>query len=350
MKLLKIFALISIFSLSLNLSVSAEQNGSISGQVLDTLGAAVPGATVTAINVGNQEKSVTTNRQGEFVIKNVAPGKYTLRVTAPKFGLYENKEVDVKAGENYPLVIALAVDAIRAEVLIENNQFNVSSVFNSTILTQKDIENLPDNPEQFKAALRNIAGAFFDEDEDEDGGITVDGFSANGALPSKQSIREVRINRSSFSAEYERMGSSGIEILTRPGSDTMYRSQGFFNFNDARLNSRSPFALNRAPSQSRLFGTSFSGPLQKGRSSFFLDFSRGQLAESRVVNASILDSSYKVVPFRQDISTPNKNFSFSTRGDYQINKFNTLTARYSLNKNSSENQGVSDFSLAEPRF
>ncbi|MGI9055923.1 MAG: TonB-dependent receptor domain-containing protein, partial [Pyrinomonadaceae bacterium] len=185
-------------------------------------------------------------------------------------------------------------------------------------------------------------------EDDEDGGITVDGFSGS-KLPSKKSIREIRINRNQFSAEYERMSSGGIEILTKPGTD-QYHGQGFFNFNDARMNSRSPFAANRAPSQSRIFGGSFSGPIQKGKSSFFLDISNGQNSESRVVNASVLDSSFNVVPLRQDINVPTQSLSISSRFDFQLNKNNTLSARYGFTSNKSDNQGVSDFSLPSRGF
>jgi hypothetical protein len=159
----------------------------------------------------------------------------------------------------------------------------------------------------------------------------------------------VRINRSQFSAEYERLGFGGIEILTKPGSDK-YRGQGFFNFNDARLNSRSPFAATKAPSQAKVFGGNFSGPLQKKRSSFFVSVNSGQIDQSRILNATVLDAAYNIVPLREDIRTPTRNFSFSPRFDHQINKDHTFSARYSYSKSTSENQGVSDLSLPSRAF
>ena len=47
------------------------------------------------------------------------------------------------------------------------------------------------------------------------GAIFIDGFSG-GQLPSKASIREIRINQNPFSAEYDKLGYGRIEIFTKP--------------------------------------------------------------------------------------------------------------------------------------
>nr|MBA2378667.1 TonB-dependent receptor [Blastocatellia bacterium] len=139
--------------------------------------------------------------------------------------------------------------------------------------------------------------------------------------------------------EYDRLGFGRIEILTRPGSD-QWRGSAFLNFNDARLNSRNPFALNRAPSQTRTYGGNVSGPIQKGRSSFFLDISNRDIDSNSVINAIILDPNLNEVPFQQEIQVPTRRFSVSPRFDYAINQNNTLIVRYSYSRNSSENQGL----------
>ena len=49
----------------------------------------------------------------------------------------------------------------------------------------------------------------------------------------------MRINSNPFSPEYERPGFGRIEILTKPGTDTLH-GQAFGQFNNEMLNSRSP--------------------------------------------------------------------------------------------------------------
>lgn len=350
MKFFKLFVFFVSFSLSIAPGVFAQQNGTVEGQIVDSLGGVISGAAVTAANSsGADEKSAITDQRGDFVIKGLAPGRYLIRVAAAGFAPYENPELEILSGEKKQIKIALAIASITEEVIITaNGNFDTDSVSNAQILTGADLESLPDDPNQLKAALRAMAG-FSIDDDDEDEGITVDGFSGRGSLPSKNSIREVRINRNQFSAEHDRMSYGGIEIFTKAGANK-FHGQSSFNFNDSRLNSRSPFAANRAPSQSKFFGAGLSGPIQKGRSSFFLDFNNSRTDESRVVNASVLDSSFNIVPLRQDVKAPTRNFSLGPRVDFQLNKSNTLSIRYGFSNNRSDNLGVADLSLPELAF
>ncbi|MDQ6785785.1 MAG: carboxypeptidase regulatory-like domain-containing protein [Acidobacteriota bacterium] len=330
MRTIKLFLFISLFTFFINSSVFAQQTGSLSGQVFDTLGAIIVGATVTAVDANQKEKTATTNNQGVFTIGGLAPGTYTVRAIAPNFGLYENTEVVIKAGGREELTIALAVQAVSAQVEVATGaQVNTEPDNNAsaTVLKDKDLEALPDDPDELEAALQALAGPSAGPNG---GQIYIDGFTG-GRLPPKESIREIRINQNPFSAEFERLGFGRIEILTKPGSDK-FRGQAFFNFNDESLNSRNPFALNRAPSQTRFFGGSLSGPVKKGKSSFFVDVSNRNVDNNTVVNATVLDSSFNIVPFQQDVTLPSSRFSISPRFDYQINTNNTLVARYGFTR------------------
>lgn len=343
MKNLKLFLLISLFTLFINSTVSAQQAGSVGGQVYDSLGAVVVGANVTAVDAAAKEKSTVTNGQGAFTIAGLAPGKYTIRVVSPKFALYENTEVEVKAGEREELTIALSVEEVSAEVDVSVDEGVTSDADtnkSATVLKEKDLEALPDDPTELEAALQALAGPSAGPNG---GQIYIDGFTG-GRIPPKEAIREIRINQNPFSAEYDRLGFGRIEILTKPGSDK-WRGQMFFNFNDESLNARNPFAQNRASSQTRFYGGNISGPIQKGKSSFFLDVSNRAVDNTAIVNALVLDPAFNVVPFTQEFTIPNRRFSISPRFDYQLNDANTLVARYSFTRFTTENQGIGDLSL-----
>jgi hypothetical protein len=339
---------VASFTLFLNFSAAAQQNGSLAGQVVDSFGAVVVGANVVLVDGAAKEKTVVTNRQGEYSFSGLAPGKYTVRVSATTFEPYENTEVEITAGKRAELVISLSAAAIEETVEVGNeNQVNTDAENNqsATVLKGKDLEALPEDPDELEAALQALAGPSAGPNG---GQFFIDGFTG-GRLPPRDAIREIRINQNPFSAEFDRLGFGRIEILTRPGSDK-WRGQAFFNFNDESLNSRNPFALNRAPSQTRFYGGSVSGPIQKGKSSFFLDISNREINNANVVNATILDPSLNVVSFREEYTIPTRRFSVSPRFDYQINQNNTLVARYSFTRNTSENQGVGGFSLLSRAF
>ena len=325
------------------LPANAQSTGSISGAVQDTLGAVVVGATVTVVGPDGKEKTFTTNQRGEFTATGLPPGKYTVRVSAPKFALYENTEVDVTAGKKEELIVPLTVQAVDEQVNVDTDSgvsTDPDSSTSATVLKGKDLDALPDDPDELEQALQALAGPSAGPNG---GQIYIDGFTG-GRLPPKEAIREIRINQNPFSAEFDRLGFGRIEILTRPGSDK-FRGSVFGNFNDESLNSRNPFSTNRAPSQMKAFGGNLSGPIQKGKSSFFVDINSRNVDENAVINAFILDENLNIVPFNQEVQVPTRRFSFSPRFDYQINKNNTLVFRYSFSNATLENQGIGGLTL-----
>ncbi|MEP6849016.1 MAG: carboxypeptidase regulatory-like domain-containing protein, partial [Acidobacteriota bacterium] len=332
-----------IVSLFLSSTLVAQQTGSLSGQVVDALGNVVVGATVTAISADGKEKTTSSNQRGEYTIASLTPGTYIVRVIADKFAFFENPAVDIKAGPRTDFTATLTVAAMEQKVDVSPDMGVSTDPENngdSTVLKEKDIEALPDDPDELEAALQALAGPSAGPNG---GQIYIDGFTG-GRLPPKDAIREIRINQNPFSAEYDRLGFGRIEILTKPGSDK-WRGSAFGNFNDESLNSRNPFSANRAPSQTRFFGGNISGPIQKKKSSFFLDISNRDQDSNAVVNALILDPNLNPVIFDQEFLVPTRRFSVSPRFDYQINDKNTLVARYSFTRSSFENQGIGGISL-----
>ncbi len=324
-------------------SALAQATGSIRGQVVDSLSAVIVGATVTAVSAEGKEKQVISNARGEYTITSLAPGTYSVKAIAPNFALYDNTDVVVSSGESTELTILLTIAGVEENVDVSNNTEVSSEPDNnadSTIIKGKDLDALPDDPDELQAALQALAGASAGPNG---GQIYIDGFTG-GQLPPKDSIREIRINQNPFSAEYDRLGFGRIEILTKPGTDK-WRGQVNGNFNDESLNSRNPFAVNRAPSQMRAFGGNISGPIQKKRSSFFLDISNRDNDSNSIINAQVLDPAFNIVGLRRDITVPTKRFTIGPRFDYAINDKNTLVARYSFTRSRADDQGIGDTSL-----
>lgn len=325
------------------LAGAQQRNGSLKGLVLDELGGAIVGATVTAIDSQGVEKSTVTNDGGSYTINGLAPGKYTLRAINAGFAMYENTEVDVVAGKTQQLDVTLkvAIEEQKVTVAADSRELSVEPDNNAGAIVLKgdDLDALPDDPDDLAAALQALAGPSAGPNG---GQIFVDGFTG-GRLPPRASIREIRINSNPFSAEYDRLGFGRIEILTRPGSDR-YRGQVSFNFNDDALNSRNPFATSRPPIQTRQFGGNFGGPIVKRRASFFVDFDKRDVDDETIIVAKVLDANNNVVDFRDTVPVPSRRTSFSPRIDFQINQNHTLVARYNYTKNTRV-AGVGGFSL-----
>lgn len=320
-----------------------ERAGSLRGQVLDELGGAIVGATVTAIDAKTTEKTVLTNNSGVYTINGLAPGKYTLRVVNSGFAIYENAEVEVVSGKTQQLDVTLkvAIEEQKVTVAADNRELSTEPENNAgaVVLKGEDLDALPDDPDDLAAALQALAGPSAGPNG---GQIFVDGFTG-GRLPPRASIREIRINANPFSAEYDRLGLGRIEILTKPGSDR-FRGQVSLNFNDDALNARNPFADSRPPIQTRQYGGNFGGPLSKHKASFFVDFDKRDIDDQTLIVAKILDANNNIVDFNQTFAIPSRRTTFSPRIDYQINPSNTLVGRYTYTTNR-RIVGVGGFSL-----
>jgi uncharacterized membrane protein YgcG len=322
--------------------------GTLRGRVLDQFGGAIIGATVTAVNAGGAEKTATTNDEGTYVIGGLVPGTYTVHAQAAGFAIFENTKVQVAAGRSETLDIKLEVTIEQSEVTVASEPAVSTDPENNAgaiVLRGTDIESLPEDPDELADALQALAGPSAGPNG---GQIFIDGFTG-GRLPPRESIREIRINSNPFSAEYDRLGFGRIEILTRPGTNK-FRGQASFSFNDESLNSRNPFAPNRAPFQSRQFEGNLSGPIISKKASYFLDFERRDISDNSIINATILNPQFNITPFSLAVLTPQTRTTFSPRFDYALNQKNTLVARYSYTHTARDNSGVGDFNLLTRAF
>src|SRR5215210_6147077 len=339
----KIVLVIALCASIPGLLFAQQRPGSLRGQVLDELGGAIVGASVTVIDSKGVEKSAVTNDSGTYVVNGLAPGKYTVRAINAGFAIYENAEVEVVSGKAQQLDVTLkvAIEEQKVTIATDNRELNTEPENNAgaVVLKGDELESLPDDPDDLAAALQALAGPSAGPNG---GQIFVDGFTG-GRLPPRASIREIRINSNPFSAEYDRLGFGRIEILTRPGTDR-YRGQVSFNFNDDALNSRNAFADTRPPIQTRQYGGNFGGPLLKKKASFFVDFDKRDINDQTIIVATLLDANNNIVGFTDTVPIPSRRTTFSPRIDYQINPNNTLVARYNYSKNT-RLQNVGGFNL-----
>src|SRR6266852_5970434 len=325
----------------------AQGRASLRGQISDEFGASIVGATVTLTDASGAQKTATTNADGAYSFNGLVPGKYKVHAYAAGFATSEDAEVNVTAARRDPLNISLKIAAIESQVKVNADaaiSTDAANNANQTVISGRDLDALPDDPDELAAALQALAGPSIGPNG---GQIFIDGFSG-GNMPPKESIREIRINQNPFSAENDQP-SGRIEILTRPGTDKL-RGGTSFNFNDESLNSRNPFAINsskRTPFQIRQYNANLSGPLVKRKASFFLEFGRFETEDNELVRATVLDSALNAVDFGQSFLVPRRTTNISPRLDYAINSKNTLVARYNYNRSRTENNGVVGFSLPE---
>ena len=106
--------------LAIPLGLHAQQySGTITGSVTDASGAAIPGATVTAINTGTSNKvTQKSGGQGEFTFAQLAVGTYEVHVTQGNFKEYVETGVEVHTSTVTEVKAMLQVGAVSQKVTV----------------------------------------------------------------------------------------------------------------------------------------------------------------------------------------------------------------------------------------
>ncbi|MEO8028654.1 MAG: carboxypeptidase regulatory-like domain-containing protein [Bryobacteraceae bacterium] len=320
---------------------------SVKGTVIDPSGAAVPDAQVF-LRGPRGEQRTRSGKLGEYTLTVPQPGKYTLRVLAKGFSLYQ-QAVDISAASSLDVQLSITADAQVVDVTDEIKAVTTDPASNSSalVLKEKDLEALSDDPDELQAQLQALAGPGAGPNG---GQVYIDGFTG-GQLPPKSSIREIRVNSNPFSPEYERPGFGRIEIFTKPGTDQFHGS-AFLQFNKEALNSRSPLLTQstRPPYKTWFGNFNLTGPIVKQKASFGFNFDRRAITENAFIIATMLDSNFNPLSVNQAVVTPQTRTTISPRLDYLINQKNTMVLRYSHTQNDQEGQGIGGFSLASKGY
>jgi hypothetical protein len=340
---------LSLFLLLANLSVVAfaedeAQGGNIElhGIVTDEQNAFIVAAPVVLADTqGKQLATSTTDEKGRYKIGGLKPGLYILTVELDGFAKFI-QQIDLKRTLDFNISLKIFLEE---KVEVQDNSTAATAEpdknLSATILTPKELEALPDDPDELLETLKQMAGPGGESS------VYLNGFRENGRIPSKESIQQIKINSNPFSAEFSEQGNMRIEIITKPGSDT-YHGSFRFNFNDDFLNARQATVPTKAPYQARNYSGSFTGPIIRNRWGFSLDLDRREQDDNGYVNAIIFPLDTLVLtPFSTTVLRPTRNTNFSLRSEYLVSKKHTIGLQYRYTENQIQNQGVGDFDLPE---
>src|ERR1700730_9434141 len=346
--LLSLVYLLSIFPVARNLDAQTPAGG-LNGVVTDPSGGVIAKAAVRLTTASGASLDTTTNRDGVYEFKGLAPGTYTAKAVAKGFAIFTQEDVQILAGQIQRLNIALLIQMEEEKVEVSDSSTNVdiapSNNAGMVVMQGKDLEALSDDPDELQSELQTLAGPSAGPNG---GQIYIDGFTA-GTLPPKASIREIRINQNPFSAEYDKLGYGRIEILTKPGTD-QFHGQIFVTGNTNSFNSKNPFLdLPSGTSEPGYDTTQFSanvgGPLSK-KASFFFNIERRSISDLNVVSAQIVNpTTFAIEPFSDAVPNPRTRLNLSPRLDYQVSSGNTLSVRYQYWRNNETDDNVGQFNL-----
>ena len=229
--------------------------GSLVGNVTDSSDAAVPKATVTAINKGtNQSREAITDDSGGYSFADLQGGVYTLKISQQGFKTFEQTDITVSANNVNRVDITLQLGAVNETVTVTGEgavlQTETSEVHAD--LVTSELENLPvplgrnyqqiyrtlpgfSPPSNSHSIPSNPSKALefhVNGTSDDQNSTRVDGVSTYNILlphvvsyiPTIESLQEVNIVTNSFDAEQGLAGGAAVNLQTKSGANQMHGS------------------------------------------------------------------------------------------------------------------------------
>jgi hypothetical protein len=249
------------FSQGVNLT-----NGSITGHITDTTGAALPGVTVTATNAetGLTRNTVTDNT-GEYRFNLLPPGRYRVEADLAGLGKASSPAVTVLLGNDTRADLKIApqvaesITVSAVAPVIDTQRTGMASSVSNT-----QIQNLPLLGRDFRslAALTpGISTASFDGAITANGArslstdYNIDGASSNndffgqqtgGSRPpftfSQSAIKEFQVIRTQYDAEYGRGVGAVVNAITKSGTNQLDGEVFYFDRSKSWSSTRSLIA------------------------------------------------------------------------------------------------------------
>jgi hypothetical protein len=279
----------------------------VTGTVTDPSGAVVPGAQITLTNTANGfTYSAVTGASGEYVVPDLRPANYTLKVEAKGFKTYEQTGVTVEVNQVASVNVTLQLGSAVQTVQVSGAApiLNTQNAHLGQTVTGNEIRELPlvgrDATRLVSLApgIAPVPGASASSDPrnssfmnfDSDGGrfdltdFTIDGVTQTGPnfeirsieyVPSVDAIQEFKVEENNFSADTGYSGPTVVKMVLRSGTNQFHGTAYEFVRNNA-LDANNTFSNAAGVPIPALhwndFGGALGGPIQKDKTFFFADY------------------------------------------------------------------------------
>jgi Carboxypeptidase regulatory-like domain/TonB-dependent Receptor Plug Domain len=316
------FILAQIFALAFTPEIYAQaQSGTIVGTVTDQAGGAIPAVNVRLVNEGTQfTRTVATNASGQYVAYAIPTGLYTITVEQAGFQKLVRAGIQLTAADTLTVDLSLTVGSVNQaiEITAEAPLLQSQTAAVSSLVTNQQMVEMPLNGRTFTALLKLSPGAYTGSSANltsspyamrGDVNISVNGSSAQNnsylidgmvnrnlwlntliIVPTVDSIQEVRMLTSNYSAEYGSAAGAVTIVQTKSGTNRLHGSAYEFLRND-KLDANSFFnnrsGAPRPAFQRNEFGGTIGGPIRRDRTFFFGDYQGIRLRQPRSIVATI---------------------------------------------------------------
>jgi Carboxypeptidase regulatory-like domain/TonB dependent receptor len=283
--------------------------GSINGSVTDPSGAVVPNATITITDTDKgTTKVVTTSESGTYLVHDLIPDHYKLKIEAPGFATVESEIISVSADSSAEVNLGLkpGTASQTIEVTAQAPQLKTDRADVSTTLDTLTVEETPNLIRNTTAlvllAPATTASTFSNANAEDpqrsipvssngqspfsagfilDGANDKDGFIGEIVVnPPLDSIQELKFINQNYDAEFGAAVAGVTVMQTKSGTNRFHGSAYLYRRSNAQ-EARDPFTQYPGnnpvgpdvPSTlSNVFGGSIGGPIKRDKLFFFADY------------------------------------------------------------------------------
>jgi Carboxypeptidase regulatory-like domain/TonB dependent receptor len=296
----------------------AQSTGAIRGRVTDPTGAVVSGSKVTVRNQSTGlERLVQTDSDGNYQVVALPPGVYRVEAQSQGFVSQAVNDLTLEVSEIVVQNIQLKIGDVtqRVEVTADMLTVETSTMTVGQVINQRTVQEIPLNGRHFvdlgllipgsvtapqngflTAPLRgqgafafNTAGAREDTVNYLINGINLNDMVQNQVTfqPSINTVREFKVDNSTYGAEYGRNSGAIVNIATRSGTNE-YHGEVFEFLRNEKLDARNFFDINKPPFKRNQFGGALGGPIIKDRAFFFGSYEGLRQRQGLTINGGVL--------------------------------------------------------------
>jgi len=235
--------------------------GQISGTIADPSAASVPNATIELRNKAtSQVRQATSDPFGAFIVTDLLPGTYDLRIAAAGFTTVEQTGLVLTATERLVLrtiTLKIGETVQTTTVQAEAVRLQVQSGERSGLITAKQLQEVPLKSRDYAGMLRLLPGVSDHSDREAPRSFGFRFVAANGGrstsvsasldgvsqmdtgnqfwplfTPPVEAIAEVKVLLTNYQAEYGRT-TTGIHVVTKGGTREFHGGAYYFKRNEA---------------------------------------------------------------------------------------------------------------------
>lgn len=293
-------------------------SGSIVGNVSDPSNAAVPQASVTATrSATNETRETLTDSAGNYTVRELPPGRYTLLITHPGFGTFEAINVELTYNSVTRIDAALTIEKatqrtdVAAAAPLQTDKADVRAD-----LTSREVVDLPQPTRTYEGLLGTVPGVH--PPVASTGGtnnpsrsmsleangtslsatdVRIEGISAlnpwvqfySTAVPSPEAIETVNIVTASSEADVTLAAGATVNVQLKSGTNEFHGE--VYEYHEDNALKANPFFLPSGQSKPKSIdndiGATAAGPILKNKIFFFAsyegDFLRSDTGEFATV-------------------------------------------------------------------